>query len=124
MRYASATDGAFVPRFARDECELVHKRGHRDLTAFMMCSEFPTIGQALRNRSATKPFSPSDEIETKQTICSVATVGWRLRVGPELVVKTFIFLSLAFVLAASVAVIATTSSPSGTRTESSAAYVY
>jgi hypothetical protein len=78
----------------------------------------------LRNNNATKPFSESDEIETKQTICSVATVGWRLRVGPELVVKTFIFLSLAFVLAASVAVIATTSSPSGTRTESSAAYVY
>jgi hypothetical protein len=39
-------------------------------------------------------------------------------------VKTFIFLSLAFVLAASVAVIATTSSPSSTRTENSAAYVY
>jgi hypothetical protein len=39
-------------------------------------------------------------------------------------VKTFIFLSLAFVLAASVAVIATTSAPSGGHTENSAAYVY
>jgi hypothetical protein len=39
-------------------------------------------------------------------------------------VKTFIFLSLAFFLAASVAVIATTSSPSGTRAENSATYVY
>jgi hypothetical protein len=41
-----------------------------------------------------------------------------------LTVKTFIFLSFAFVLAASVAVIATTAPPSSTHAESSAAYVY
>ncbi len=79
---------------------------------------------ACTARCAAKPFSPSDEIGTKQTVYSVATVGSRLRVGSELAVKTFIFLSLAFVLAASVAVIATTSSPSSTRAENSAAYVY
>jgi hypothetical protein len=43
--------------------------------------------------------------------------------GSELTVKTFIFLSLAFVLAASVAVIAATSPPS-THTENSATYIY
>ncbi len=90
----------------------------------MILSRAPALpcAAACGARNAAKPFSGSHEIGTKQTVYSVATDG--SRVGSELAVKTLIFLSLAFVLAASVAVIATTSSPSSTRTENSAAYVY
>jgi hypothetical protein len=78
----------------------------------------PDRRRRAHHEMPSKPFSPPDEIGTKQTACSDTGVG------SELTVKTFFFLSLALVLAASVAVIANTSSPSPAHTENSATYIY
>jgi hypothetical protein len=67
---------------------------------------------------STKRFSAWYEIGTKQVTCRVSGVP------VEFPVKIVFFLSLAFVLAASVAVISKTSPPSSAHTEKSANYLY
>jgi hypothetical protein len=61
----------------------------------------------LLTKAGAKRFSPWDEIGTKHATCSFAVSQ------SEPTMKTFICLSLAFVLAASVAVISMTSPETG-----------
>jgi hypothetical protein len=66
--------------------------------------------------STTKRNSTPDEIGMKHVTCNVAPIGADM--------KTFVCLSLAFVLSAAVAVIQMTSSPERAGADNTASYLY
>jgi hypothetical protein len=80
---------------------------------------FQLAGRRFATRRSTKRNRSSDEIGTKHVTCNVVAefVGSRP-------MKTFIFLALAFLLTASVAVISITSSPSSAHAEHTSSALY